>query len=269
MIRFFDTFNETTLGIGNGGIKPDIPLYSLNTSRTNFSVIPTDTLPKNTGWKVNSYAYDESDGSKYLQVGANQWVKFTEVDPDRVVGDGGSADFQMAVYRDLQTTTTVVVEKKRDGIREYDIDYYDEYGNVSYASRNDGADFYADKQLEVPNTQKHSVAFRVSNNMYFEYSSIFVDNVLKFSNSNEVTTDSKVQPIANIIRVTSVIPDIFDSNGKAVKYPVDAGQQILSDGIYVTPERVGYRIAKNTFINLDSASGTTLMYGHFLPKMGE
>ncbi|WP_125768361.1 hypothetical protein [Companilactobacillus furfuricola] len=266
MIRFFSTFNKTALGIGDGGSWGSVPLYQLNASRTKFSRA-SRSLGKNTDWQINSYAYDEEDGNKYLQVSTNEWVKFVNVNDGRIIFKGDAPDFQMAVHRDLQTATTLSIERLRDFSTEVDLYYYDEKGAPNSLAPNDGDRYYTDKQLEVPDSQRHITGYRVTDNRYYEYDSVFIDNKLLYSNA--VTSDPNVTPISKIIRVNSVIPDIFDSDGNAVYFPVDSGQQFMSDGIYVSPERIGFRIAENTFVNLNSASGTTLLFGHFLPKMGE
>lgn len=268
MIRFFSTFNKTVLGIGDGGSWGSVPLYQLNASRTQFSRA-SRSLGKNTDWQVNSYAYNEEDGNKYLQVSTNEWVKFVNVNDGRIIFQGDAPDFQMAVHRDLQTPITVQAEKLRDGKNEVNLYIYNERGAASeaYPQPTDGDRFYADQQIEIPDSQRHITGYRVSENYYYEYDSVFLDNKLLYSNA--VTSNPNVTSISKIIRVNSVIPDIFDSDGNAVYFPVDSGQQFMCDGIYVSPERTGFRIAENTFVNLNSSSGTTLLYGHFLPKMGE
>ncbi|WP_125711043.1 hypothetical protein [Companilactobacillus zhongbaensis] len=266
MIRFFSTFNKTVLGIGDGGSWGSVPLYQLNASRTQFSRA-SRSLGKNTDWQVNSYAYNEDDGNKYLQVSTNEWVKFVNVNDGRILRDKETQDFQMAVSRNLQTPITVVIERNRDIIKEYEIDIWNERAEYSSIVHNDGERYYSDMQLEKADAQKHVTGYRVTDNGYYDYNSVFLDNKLTFVNAT--SSNPNVTPISKIIRVNSVIPDVFDSNGNAVYFPTDAGQQFMSDGVYVTPERVGFRIAEDTFINLNSASGTTLLHGHFLPKIGE
>jgi hypothetical protein len=276
MLRQFSVLEKTVLGIGGDGKLSSVPVYSLNNG-VFIKKASVNNLDKNTDWKVNSFIYSEDDGCKYINVGNNVWVKFVDTEDGRIVFNSNyysdTEDYQLAVNTPLQTSTVVEII---DGSMTYSRSLnkyqqtavFNEHGkDFNYINPDfslTGKRYITDRGLEVAHSQRYQTAFRVSSNAYYGYDTVFVDNGLLYSNA--LQTPANVTPISKIIRVNSVLPDVFDGNGNSVDYKLDLGQQILSDGIYVTDKRVGYRVKENTYININSASATTLMFGSYYPE---
>lgn len=259
MIRVFEKQLNMIFYTSNG----DSNMYSLDAHPTEFMLIPGATATANTGFVVNRYAYDESTGIKYFEVSGDGWVKL----------EGSNcitADFQPA-----GTNSIVTVDKSIGGFSHGQTDLtlgmFKTSGNDLYNNQipnpnrfADGNSYTSNGGLERSAKDRFITGFRVSQDEYLSSGDVFADTKL-YKPADDYPGDNET-PINKIIRINSIAPDYFDSEGNAVKgLTYNLGDQFQSRLVINTSERIGFKIGENQYVNIADANATPLMFGHFLP----
>lgn len=269
MLRHFDDGIQRVLGIGSG-TRGEIPYFHIepNATRSNEIVyMGTSTIIKpNSDWLTTRYVVDTETGLRYCEVSTNTYVRF--ISSDNLERPSHYPEYQMAVSKPLSNNFNVAVANKgnyyNNGYQPHTVAYFDGRGNVGDAGYyNDGSEFVADRSVEVAQNQRRWFGFEVTTNRYYYYDDLLLHSSL--INVSTTENNPNVQPIDKIIVVSSTMPDIFDSNSNAVNYTLDCGQKIRTNGVFTDGIKAGYRLANNTYISLDSASGTPLLYGNYRP----
>ena len=269
MLRHFNDGIQRVLGIGIG-TRGEIPYFHIEPNATGSNEIvymgTSTSVKPNSDWLTTRYVVDTETGLRYCEVSNNTYIRF--ISSDNLERPSHYPEYQMAVSKPLLNKFNVAIANKgnyyNNGYQPHTVSYFDGRGNVGNAGYyKDGLEFAADRAVEVAQNQRRWFGFEVTSNRYYYY-----DDLLLHSSLISVSTDEdnpNVQPIDKIVVVSSTLPDVFDSNGNSVSVSLDCGQKFRTDGIFTDGVKAGYRIKDNTYISLDSASGTPLLYGNYRP----
>lgn len=262
MIRKFSTF-----GVIN--IKNVTPaLYSLT---DNQFTITSRSLSPHSSWQYYTYAYDDSTGYKYFAVDPVDWVRFDN-EQLNIVRDFNNDDgnYTVTVDKDFNfSNKSSAPDFYPVGIfktQENDDDLFSNAGEGSSFITNAGIE-KGPQTINWNDSSKYFAwltAFKVDNVDFFDNHGLFANS--KLTKSSGTIPNARVTPITKIIRINSVSPDYFDYDGNAIEgLNYNLGHQILSDGIYNSNEKTGFKIGDNQYVNISDATGTSLMYGKFYP----
>ncbi|TGD20925.1 hypothetical protein EGT49_12275 [Companilactobacillus suantsaicola] len=239
----------------------DLYVISGNTFTPNGSV-----LSPNTSWQYQEYAYDESLKKKFFKVDNTEWAAFDKPGQNASTTlDNSDGNFQIKIDRDFDYSAAKLV------LHPVVVYHKDKAATNAYPT--DGSRFLVDGAIEMYDTEDnngyvtsaYNTGFKVDNTDYYCSQDVFPD--AKLTSSTGSIYGDHVTPISKIININSVAPDYFDLNGNAVTgVHYNLGHQILSDAIYTTNNRTGYKIGDNQFININDATGTSLMSGSFYPS---
>ena len=269
MLRHFNDGIQRVLGIGRGTIG-EIPYFHIepNAIRSNEIVYmgTSTSIKPNSDWLTTRYVVDTETGLRYCEVSTNTYVRF--ISSDNLEQPSHFPEYQMAVSKPLLSNFNVAIANKgnyyNNGYQPHTVTYFDGRGNVGNAGYyRDGLEFVADRAVEVAQNQRRWFGFEVASNRYYYYDDLLLHSSLINVSTSE--NNPNVQPIDKIVVVSSTLPDVFDGNGNSVGISLDCGQKFRTDGIFTDGLKAGYRIKDNTYISLDSASGTPLLYGNYRP----
>ena len=269
MLRHFNDGIQRVLGIGRGTIG-EIPYFHIepNATRSNEIVYmgTSTSIKPNSDWLTTRYVVDTETGLRYCEVSTNTYVRF--ISSDNLEQPSHFPEYQMAVSKPLLSNFNVAIANKgnyyNNGYQPHTVTYFDGRGNVGNAGYyRDGLEFATDRAVEVAQNQRRWFGFKVTSNRYYYYDDLLLHSSLINVSTSE--NNPNVQPIDKIVVVSSTLPDVFDGNGNSVSISLDCGQKFRTDGIFTDGLKAGYRIKDNTYISLDSASGTPLLYGNYRP----
>ncbi|KRK90534.1 hypothetical protein [Companilactobacillus futsaii] len=241
-----------------------IDLYILN---GNTFVKNGNTLGSHTAWKYQEYAYDESLKRKFFKVDNTEWACLEKQNQNiKVDFDNSDGNYTVIIDRDFDYLVPRTFTL-------YPVDSYHSDSETTQVYQTDGGRFITNGGIEMFDSttsngvtiSSYNTGFRVDNTDYYSMKSVFPDSKLTYSSGS--VYGENVTAINKIINVNSVAPDYFDLNGNAVtNIHYNLGHQILSDAVYTTNDRTGFKIGDNQFININDATGTPLMYGRYFPE---
>ena len=269
MLRHFDDGIQRVLGIGRG-TRGEIPYFHIEPNATESNEIiymgTSTNVKPNSDWLTTRYVVDTETGLRYCEVSTNTYVRF--ISSDNLEHPSHYPEYQMAVSKPLLSNFNVAIANKgnyyNNGYQPHTVTYFDGRGNVGNAGYyRDGLEFVTDRAVEVAQNQRRWFGFEVTSNRYYYYDDLLLHSSLINVSTSE--NNPNVQPIDKIVVVSSTLPDVFDGNGNSVSISLDCGQMFRTDGIFADGVKAGYRLKDNTYISLDSASGTPLLYGNYRP----
>lgn len=269
MLRHFNDGIQRVLGIGRG-TRGEIPYFHIepNAIRSNEIVYmgTSTSIKPDSDWLTTRYVVDTETGLRYCEVSTNTYIRF--ISSDNLERPSHYPEYQMAVSKPLLSKFNVAIANKgnyyNNGYQPHTVTYFDGRGNVGNAGYyRDGLEFVTDRAVEVAQNQRRWFGFEVTSNRYYYYDDLLLHSSLINVSTSE--NNRNVQPIDKIVVVSSTLPDVFDGNGNSVSISLDCGQKFRTDGIFTDGVKAGYRLKDNTYISLDSASGTPLLYGNYRP----
>ncbi|WP_129045611.1 hypothetical protein [Companilactobacillus metriopterae] len=250
-------------------------VFSTQSTVADLYILSGNTFAQNgrslgtfTSWQSQEYAYDELTGYKYFKVDGTEWARLDKPGQN-IVSDFDSSDgnYTVTVNRDFD-----YLGPNRQ-FTPYVVDRYQQLSSAKGLDVADGSSFVTKTGIEMYSgstnsngvgTKKFQTGFKVDSSYFYSMNHVFPNS--KLTSSSGSLPGGNVTPITKIINVNSVAPDYFDYNGNAITgLHYNLGHQILSDGIYTTNGRTGYKIGNNQYININDATGTSLMYGQFFP----
>lgn len=223
------------------------------------------TLSAHSSWQYQQYAYDETMKKKFFKVDNTEWAIFNQPGQNAMTKlDNSDGNYQIIIDRDFDYESGKLVV--------HPVEVYHQTSSKTLAYPADKGRYLIDGAIEMYDTDTtngyvtsaYNTGFKVDTTDYYSSQDVFPD--AKLTSSSGSVYGENVTPISKIINVNSVAPDYFDLNGNAIaNLHYNLGHQIVSDGIYTTNTRTGYKIGDNQFININDATGTSLMNGSFYP----
>lgn len=225
-----------------------------------------NTLGTYSAWKYQDYAYDETLKMKFFKVSGTEWAALNKPNQNITSDfDNSDGNYKIIINRDFDYLNRQLTI--------YPVDVYHKDTATTQAYPTDGGQYLTNGGIEMFSSETSNgntissfkTGFRVDTTDYYSMNNVFPDAQLTYSSGS--VYGQNVTSIKKIININSVAPDYFDLNGNAVtEIHYNLGHQILSDAIYTTNKRTGYKIGDNIFININDATGTPLMYGQYFPS---